>query len=270
MRLSTRPRPTGAASVTLCVAHLQDIAFSAAHGLLGAAERERAQGIRHRQTCEQFVKTRALLRLLLAECTGKPPAALELVDADGEAPRLARNRWGLHFSVSHSYDRAALAVAPCPIGIDIERIDPSHDWEPIADILFHEEERQRLRQAAPEVRTGLFFETWTRKEAYLKGIGAGLRLDAASFHTMSPDGAVAGAVPASGDRWYTLPVHAPGGYAAALAIRGPALALRAVERAAESAVGDGPMPHAGPDEPIRDAGILCGSAGIPFRRIVLS
>jgi 4'-phosphopantetheinyl transferase len=265
MRSPTLPRPAGAASVTLCVARLQDVALTTAHGLLSAAELQRAQGIGHRATREQFVRTRALLRLLLGRCTGRPPASLVLDDANGEAPRLAGNGWGLYFNVSHSYEWAAVAAARFPIGIDIERIDAGHDWQPIADILFHPGERQRLQHTAPAARAGFFFETWTRKEAYLKGIGTGLRLDPASFDTTAPGGAVAGAAPASAERWYTQPLGAPAGYAAALAIRGPALAT--------PGMGDRLVHRVELGDLFRDtrpAGILCASADIPFGRIVLS
>jgi 4'-phosphopantetheinyl transferase len=242
MQSPTLPRHPGAASVTLCVARLQDIALAAAHGLLSATERRRALRITHRGARDEFVRTRGLLRLLLGRCTGRSPASLVLADASGEAPRLVGNRWGLHFNVSHSYEWAAAAAARFPVGVDIERVDARRDWQPIAEILFHPSERQRLQLTPPQGRAGFFFETWTRKEAYLKAIGTGLRLEPASFHTMSPDGNVVGAEPAG--TWHTQPVHAPEGYVAALATPGPvlatelatALATRTLSRSADRLV----------------------------------
>jgi 4'-phosphopantetheinyl transferase len=228
----TLPCLPGAASVTLCVARLQDIAVADARGLLSTAEIERAERITHRDTRLQFMRTRALLRLLLAHCTGGPPRNFALVDGGGEAPRLADNPWGLHFNVSHSHEWAAVAVARSPLGIDLERIDAECGSEPIAENLFHAREQARLKQARSEARLGLFFEIWTRKEAYLKGIGVGLSQDPASFHTTSPDGAVVSeGEPASRGTWYTLPICAPDGYRAALASNGPAPAIDRVNLA---------------------------------------
>lgn len=265
MQTPSRPRRAGAASVALCVAHLPDIALTAAHRVLSTAERERAAGISHRETCEQFVRTRAVLRVLLAQRTGQSPGSLVLEDESGEAPRLAGNVWRLHFNVSHSYDWAAVAVADFPVGIDIERIDAGQDWDGIADIMFHSEEREALRQAHPDQRTLEFFATWTRKEAYLKGIGAGLRLDPSTFSTASPGGAVATDAPATPEGWFTISVDSPAGYALALAVPGPELAEgcsagRLVDRVELSEL----FRYTQPVWP------LCASADIPSRRIVLS
>jgi 4'-phosphopantetheinyl transferase len=265
MQTPSRPRRTGAASVTLCVAHLQDIALTDAHRLLSAAEGERAAGINHRETREQFVRTRALLRLLLARRTGQAAGSLVLEDESGEAPRLAGNVWQLHFNVSHSYDWAVVAVADFPIGVDVERVDTGQDWDGIADIMFHPEEREQLRQAHRDQRTLGFFTTWTRKEAYLKAIGAGLRLDPSSFSTASPDGAVTTTLPATPEGWFTISVDSPAGYALALAVPGPELAEgcsagRLVDRVGLSEL----FRYTQPVWP------LCASADIPSRRIVLS
>jgi 4'-phosphopantetheinyl transferase len=265
MHKPSRPRRTGAARVSLCVAHLQDIALTDALQVISAAERKRAAGINHREAREQFVRTRALLRLLLAERIGQAPGNLVLEDESGEAPRLAGNVWQLHFNVSHSYDWAALAVADFPIGIDIERVDTGQDWDGIADIMFHPEEREQFRQAHPDQRTFGFFATWTRKEAYLKAIGAGLRLDPPSFSTASPDGAVATTLPTTPEGWFTISVDSPAGYALALAVPGPEFAEgcsagRLVDRVELTEL----FRYTQPVWP------LCASADIPSRRIVLS
>jgi 4'-phosphopantetheinyl transferase len=223
----------GTASATLCLARLQDIPLPAARGLLSADEHERARRIAHHEAWLQFVVTRALLRLLLAHDTGRSPRSFDITEGGGAAPRLAANPWGLHFNVSHSHEYAAIAVGNVPLGIDIERADADYPWQASAGICFHADEQERLREMPEAARRAAFFDLWTRKEAYLKGIGTGLGQDPSRFSIGARDGAVVRDAAAAGAPiWYTQSVPAPSGYAAALACRLPRLAILQVEPAA--------------------------------------
>ena len=227
-----QPRPTGTASVTLCMARLQDISVADTLALLSASELERARRITHQESWLHFVTTRGLLRLMLGHCTGSPPGSVALADGGEVAPRLVNNPDRLHFNVSHSADWVCVAIGRSELGVDIERILTDCDWETIAETFFHPKERELLRTARLEARRETFFEIWTRKEAYLKGIGLGLSGDPSSFNTASLDGAVAIEGPAaSGRKWYTLPISAPAGYKAALASGTLPLAITRVDLA---------------------------------------
>jgi len=229
----SRPRRSGAASVILCVARHQDTPIAAAHGLLSAAELERARRVTHHGAWLQFVLTRGLLRLLLGHCTGRPPRSFAIDADDGRAPCLVDNPWRLHFNVSHGDEYAAIAIGHSPLGIDIERIDPDCDWETIAETCFHADEQMRLRHTPKADRLATFFEIWTRKEAYLKGVGTGLSNDPALFSTARDDGVVAPlqcAAP-SALTWYTQPIAAPAGYQCALASPFKQLSITCVDAA---------------------------------------
>ena len=211
-----RRQPLEAADVAVLFAHLGEIALEPALALLDDAERARAQRITSRDYRLQVVKARAALRVMLAQHTGVSPRSFQFDEQGWARPRLRSNPWGLHFSVSHSADRIALAISTAPIGIDIERTDASCDWHAIADVCFHPIELRELAGMDAQAGREAFFDTWTRKEAYLKAIGTGLDTDPASFFIS--DGGVA---TCDGDRaadtWYIRAIDAPAGYKVALA-----------------------------------------------------
>lgn len=216
------PRPLEAADVALCITGLREIALAPALELLGRAELERAQRITCKDYRLQVVKARALLRVMLSRCTGRSPESFEFDEGGGTRPRLRANPWGLHFSVSHSDDKVAVALSTAPVGIDIERVGADCSWQAIAAICFHPSERGQLQGMDGEAGREAFFEIWTRKEAYLKAIGTGLDTDPASFSIAAPDGVVATDTsdPRSA-KWFTRSIDAPAGYKAALASHCP-------------------------------------------------
>ncbi len=215
-------QPLQAADVALSVASLEEIPLARALELLNPAELERAQRITCNDYRRQVVKARALLRLTLSRLTGAWPESCAFEERVGTHPRLLDNPWGLHFSVSHSGDRIAVAVSTAPIGIDIECLYADCDWQAIAQTCFHPSELQVLRDVGGLAARETFFEIWTRKEAYLKAIGTALDTDPPSFSTVAVDGIVrTGASDLRADTWHTQAIDAPAGYQATLASRWP-------------------------------------------------
>ena len=92
---------------------------------------------------------------------------------------------GVHFSLTHSGELAALAVCDAPVGLDIEKIAPVR--RAAAHALTDEE--RKFMETDPERR---FAYLWTRKEAALKCTGAGLSQSMSAFSvlgdTASPEG----------------------------------------------------------------------------------
>lgn len=76
-----------------------------------------------------------------------------------------------YFNLAHSGDYVILAVSDSfEIGCDIERVKTA-DYEKLASKVFHENERKTLSET--EDKQSLFFELWTKKEAFMKCIGEG-------------------------------------------------------------------------------------------------
>lgn len=80
---------------------------------------------------------------------------------------------GWYFSLSHSEEYAACALARKPVGVDIQKIRPVDLGVPRRS--FSEEEQQKLRLSnSPEEE---LIRIWTLKEAVVKASGLGLRQD---------------------------------------------------------------------------------------------
>ncbi|MET7653533.1 4'-phosphopantetheinyl transferase superfamily protein, partial [Streptomyces sp. NPDC005486] len=122
---------------------------------------------------------------------------------------------GLHFSLSRSGPVALYALARAPVGVDIETAGSAGASTDVARLL-HPRERAELDALTPGERGEAFLRCWTRKEARLKGVGAGL--------SHGIDGTYVGTgpvpsrqPPASG--WTLLDVRAAENFYAAVAFR---------------------------------------------------
>jgi 4'-phosphopantetheinyl transferase len=167
----------------------------------------------------------AALRRLLGRYLGEQPDALGLVRGPGGKPALAAS--GLRFNLSHSGSLALVALAADrEVGIDVERLDPSRASAVIVDTVFSPREASILRPLGEPARTRAFFSCWTRKEACAKATGEGVaaleRLDVLGRRRVE-------------GLWLT-DLDVGDGYAAALAVAGPAPTVRLFRLGSEAAV----------------------------------
>lgn len=75
-----------------------------------------------------------------------------------------------YFNWSHSENMVVVGFSDSPIGVDVEK-QKKMDWESLLSY-FHEQEQNYIKQANNPLQK--YYEVWTRKEAYLKGVGSGL------------------------------------------------------------------------------------------------
>ena len=189
-------------------ADLDLLSERACFSLLDEIERNRAAGISNRSARHEFVKSRALLRLLLSKHTGLPAKTLKFATGENGKPVLLGSH-EMHFNVSHSDGAALVAIASAEVGIDIERIDGSVDYAGVAQSVFSRSEIEMLREASDARRGEVFFSIWTRKEAYLKATGAGFSSNLPMISTAAPDGTIENNGGSSGHcawRAFDLPV----------------------------------------------------------------
>ncbi|MDO4562738.1 MAG: 4'-phosphopantetheinyl transferase superfamily protein [Clostridia bacterium] len=85
-----------------------------------------------------------------------------IVREKGKKPRL-ESPIGVHFSLSHSYDLCAVAVAERPVGVDIEKVREVKGAERIAKKYY-----------SPAERETDFLQVWVRKESRVKRDGTGM------------------------------------------------------------------------------------------------
>lgn len=188
----------------------------ACFSLLDETEKSRAARISNRSARHEFVKSRALLRLLLSKHTGLPARTLEFATGENGKPVLLGSH-EIHFNVSHSDGTALVAIASAEIGVDIERIDGRVDYAGVAQSVFSRPEIEILRKASDARRGDAFFSIWTRKEAYLKATGAGFSSNLPMISTAAPDGTIEDHGGSSGRfAWHAFDLPAPATFKAAL------------------------------------------------------
>ncbi|MGN5636170.1 4'-phosphopantetheinyl transferase family protein [Streptomyces sp. AC154] len=194
-----------------------------AHSCLDDGERARAAGFVGTRARLRYVTAHVALRHVLAEYTGTEPALLrfgrERISGHMEGrPRGRPVLLGLparpHFSLSHSHDLIMIAVADVPVGLDVQRVPPPGTVDALLPRL-HPDESEGLLGVPPAGRTVAFTRLWTRKEAYLKGLGTGLARGTAT------DCLLEGARTPPPAGWYVRDVPVPSGYAAATSARHP-------------------------------------------------
>src|SRR5208337_1376029 len=81
----------------------------------------------------------------------------------------------IQFNLAHSNGYAIYAVTlDRRIGVDLERVVAVVELERIVDRFFSNREKAVIHALAGKEQREAFFNSWTRKEAYLKACGKGL------------------------------------------------------------------------------------------------
>lgn len=186
---------------------------------LSATEHERRVRLRLPERERRFVIGKGLVRQLVGDRLGIDPRRVELL-VKGQGKPALPSSYGLALNVSHSADLLAVGLCTdCSIGVDIEAMLPRRG---VVDGALSPVEMQRVRALPENTHVNAFLAAFTRKEAYLKGVGCGL---AAPLHTIAinhvRDG-VWGACPRApaddaGDGWAIQTLRPPAGYVGAVA-----------------------------------------------------
>jgi 4'-phosphopantetheinyl transferase len=201
--------------------------------ILAANERARATRFHFSKDRQYFAATRALLRIILGSYLGCDPKELVFRYLEKEKPSLhSPSGSHLEFNVSHSGDISLLAFArDRTLGVDVEHLRDNFDHAAIARRFFSEQEQRQLADLPPSERYHGFFRCWTRKEAYIKALGAGLSLPLDQFDvSLKPGDANALLAtrpdPTEAARWSLQEVPSTDGYIAALCVRGQGWRLK--------------------------------------------
>ncbi|MFH9736348.1 4'-phosphopantetheinyl transferase family protein [Streptomyces roseolus] len=158
------------------------------------------------------------LRRLLAPRLGVAPAAVAYrrepcpgCGALHGRPAVESPPGAPHFSLSHSGDVVLIGIAGRPVGVDVEIFPETATVHEVASAL-HPLERAEIARAgnAPEA----FTRVWSRKEAYLKGLGIGVARPLDQDYLGEDDPA------ARPGGWAVRDVATADGHAAAVAVEG--------------------------------------------------
>ncbi|AZM94088.1 MULTISPECIES: 4'-phosphopantetheinyl transferase family protein [Streptomyces] len=203
-------RPTGADAEALAIGELDE------------QERKRTDSFIRQSDGLLYAAAHVAVRRLLGRYTATLPQDVRFMREPcpgcGEPhgrPALSPPPPPLHYSLSHSGGVAMVGVGTTPIGVDVEKL-PGAETVDICSKALHPEEQLEIAGAeAGEERRQLFGQIWTRKEAFLKGLGTGLSRSPAedylgTDHDRHPDG------------WTMVGVPADANHAAAVAVAGAA------------------------------------------------
>ncbi|MGH3615843.1 MAG: 4'-phosphopantetheinyl transferase family protein [Pseudonocardia sp.] len=189
--------------------------------LLDEHERERFLRFHRAADRARYLAAHALVRLVLGDLLGSPPAALELDrtcrcgQQHGKPRLLGVGAPG--FSLTHAGALVGVAVRPDDaVGLDVEHVRELTD---LAGMARHVQSPAELARRCGSADAPAFFTAWTRKEALLKATGDGLSTPMSTI-TLSPTGAAVqtwiGEGAPDGPVWLRDLRPAPG-YAAAVA-----------------------------------------------------
>ncbi len=195
-------------------------------------ERERAGRFRFDADRRRWSRARAALRVVLARYAGCEPGGLRFELGAFGKPALSAPREALAFNITHTGDVALLALgaAGFQLGIDAEFVRPNVDWSDLSRRFFHPDEARDIHALAAAGQLDAFFTCWTRKEAFVKALGAGLSMPLEDFcvsvlPTEPPAVLTIRGDPHPATQWRLIDLREPG-LAATLAVDMPNPTLR--------------------------------------------
>lgn len=146
---------------------------------LSGYRRERLSRTRPEEKRRQSIGAELLLNHAARMYVPDVALPLDIVCGRDGKPRLADRRF--FFSLSHSGEYAAAAVADTEVGLDIQML--SHGDKRLIKRFFAPDEQEHiLRSGSPDAA---FTELWCKKESYVKALGMGLGIGLASFSVMN-------------------------------------------------------------------------------------
>lgn len=171
----------GHSPVVICSASLDDVDTQKVSQWLSSDEVVRANRLCSSLLQKRWKAARGLLRQLLGHLLQSKPEKVSFIYGNNGKPAL-RAGDTTKFNLSHSGNQVIYAFAHgIDIGIDLEEIHPLTDMHIISRQFFSPSENALLEKTVPHLKTGVFFQIWTLKEAILKAIGTGFTFPSNQF-----------------------------------------------------------------------------------------
>jgi 4'-phosphopantetheinyl transferase len=194
--------------------------------VLSADEQARAARFHFARDRRRFILARGMLRHILAQYVDRQPQEIKFQYSLHGKPRVADPPTDLEFNLTHSEELVLCAITRGrPVGVDVEHLRPMPDLAQVAASSFSLVEQIALFALKPDERLRGFFNCWTRKEAYVKARGNGLRMPLNAFDVSLKPGEPAALLanrldPAEVMRWSLAEVSPAEEYVGAVAVQG--------------------------------------------------
>jgi 4'-phosphopantetheinyl transferase len=207
-----------------------DVARSEAS--LSPRERQRGDAFRFPQLRRKFVLTHGSLRALLALYLEISAEDIHVGMESGGKPCLRSPDSDIRFNQSASGELAVFAFSlGLELGVDIEAWRTIPGLESLSSRFFSREEADDILKLPIEHRAGAFLTAWTRKEAYAKALGRGLRVPFDQFRVTLRPSDEPRIVHIGGDRlaarsWQIHDFRPADGYLGALAYQGSGIEVQ--------------------------------------------
>lgn len=197
---------------------------------LDEVERSRAAAFRFPGLTQRYAATWSAARALLAARLDIAPDLVPIVRrcvACGASthgkPLVDVRRVGrpIHFNVTHSAQRALVAIADVPVGVDLEEDDQAADpatLDAVSQVVLTAGERDAIAGLAdqPFAQGRAVLRAWVRREAVVKALGVGLALAPDALPMTDAD-----RLTVDGEVIRIADVHVPAGVAAVAWAKGP-------------------------------------------------
>ncbi len=190
---------------------------------LSADELEKAARFHLEKDQNKFIVARGALRKILGKYLNRNPDSFRFSYTLHGKPFL-EDYDDFCFNLSHSGDFAVYAFTyNRKIGIDIELVQEGFAFEQIALRFFSEGEIESLNKISNEKRLELFFQYWTRKEAFIKAKGEGVsfpleQCDVSRFNRGNLSPIQLFNCTAGNSNWHGLDLFPAPGYVGAIAV----------------------------------------------------
>ena len=191
-------------------------------------DRHRSGELKHPASRWRFVACRAALRIILGRYLSMEPGSVPITNGPHGKPQLAGSdsASGLIFNLSHTADRAVLAVAwDGQIGIDLQVWRQFRDVEALLRRCCADSEQAWVRSLDPADQPAALFRLWTLKEAFCKANGRGLAygLNRCIFDCTGPRPRLLAPAPKPDDPriWHFAELPLPTGISGAVALDRP-------------------------------------------------
>lgn len=199
--------------------------------VLSDEESTRMEQLVFQKRAEDYIVSRGVLRIILAQYLGQAPESVPLKIYPTGKPYLPGSN--LQFNLSHSDGLFLYGLTlGTPLGVDLQRVYPIDNINTIIKNYFSPEEQNLIKSVNKNQLQDLFFAIWTAKEAYLKGTGEGFQRPPNSFTICHKSNGLLkfqlrdNLNSTLDNLWNIREIHLASNYKAALAVKGEIIRIQ--------------------------------------------